>query len=139
MRRFITIGIKPNNEVEILHGADKSRSEHREEFNKLGAGKAKKKSEFAEVQVIDLSRGVVKRKRFGDSKVDGKRTVARTVEKKKTVARSKKRKRAEISRRRSSETELPVVPASTSDANPPADNSKPPSADEGTFPASSEA
>lgn len=92
MRRFLTIGIKPDGQVKILQGADVDRADHRAEFRKLVAEtKKSKKSEFAEVQVIDLSRGVINRKRYGGLKDDvtGKRTVARTVKhRKRTTART---------------------------------------------------
>jgi hypothetical protein len=90
MRRFLTIGIKTNGKVDILHGAEHEKSEHRDEFRKLAiAGrKGKKKSEYAEIQLIDLSRAIVSRKRFGETLDGGKRTIARIVKhRKRTTAR----------------------------------------------------
>jgi hypothetical protein len=133
MRRFLTIGITGKGEVEILHGADKDKREHVDEFNKLAKaakGKKAKKSKFAEVQVIDLSRGIVKRKRHGNVEGSGKRTIARTVKKRakkaaeKSAKKSARKKRvAKASAGRSARGKKAAV------TTPPA-----PKQDEGLFP-----
>lgn len=73
MRQFITIGHKPSGEVEVIHGPDKSFGEHRDEFRNLGAGKKKKDSAhgYAKIEVVDLSRGVVKTRSYGKVKMKG--------------------------------------------------------------------
>lgn len=93
MRRFLTIGLKPDGKISVLENVESGKSDHITRFNEHAAAK-KKKSDFVEVQVIDLSRGVIKRKRFGAFDSDGKRTIARSVKpKKRTTARTAKGKK----------------------------------------------
>lgn len=91
MRRFLTLGIKGDGKVKILHGAENDKRTHVDKFNDLAGKKSKKKSEFAEIQVVELS-SVVKRKRFGNVEGSGKRTVARTVKHKKGAKKAAKKK-----------------------------------------------
>ena len=86
MRRYLTIGITKTGTVDILHGADKGYSLHREEFLKMAAGRKKgpSASGYAEVHIVDISKGMVKRRRFAHVRVkgvdeSGKRTIARSV------------------------------------------------------------
>lgn len=89
MRRFLTIGITGKGKIDILSTANAAKHEHIEEFNKQVAAKKKSAragSRYAEVQVVDLSK-IVKRKRFSTVDGTGKRTVARIVNKRSKSAR----------------------------------------------------
>jgi hypothetical protein len=131
MRRFLTIGITATGKVDVLHSADKEKREHIDEFNQLAKtvkGKKAKKGKYAEIQVVDISRGVIKRKRNGELE-GGKRTVARIVEKRKKKAVTKKTKKAaKKAPKRNARKKAPQKPPTP----PPADNG---SANEGGAPA----
>jgi hypothetical protein len=76
MRRFLTVGITAEDKVHILHGAENEKSSHREKFREVvdEGRKAKKgKAQFAEVILIDLSHGVIKRKKFTSVPVEVRR------------------------------------------------------------------
>lgn len=130
MRRFLTIGIKPNGSIAIIHGPEHPKRDHVEQFRKTVAA-SRKKSEFAEIHVIDLSRGVIKKRRFGRVKFkgdtgSGKRTIARSVKHKKPrAAKAKKaaKKTAKKAPRKSAKPPKTDAksPASESSAAPPAD------------------
>ncbi len=135
MRRFLTIGLDGQGKITVLAGPEKSYTEHRDGFRKLAADKKKKADDgFAEVQVIDISRGIVKRLRNGKVKLkggdnDGKRTVSRTVDSK---AEKTPRKKDATPRRTAARKKI----ADSKAASPktPAASAPAPAADEGAFP-----
>lgn len=63
MRRFLTLGLSANGTAKILHDTDEPKMKHLQEFKKLLSQKRSKTAskEFAEVVVVDLSAGAVKR------------------------------------------------------------------------------
>lgn len=145
MRRFLTIGIKGNGKVDVLQGAETDKAGHIEEFRNLAApakGKAKKKekSKYAEVHVVDLSRGVIKRKRFDTIDGSGKRTIARTVKKRKAKPAARKKSKKTASKKPAARnTSAKRAPKKKSRAKAPAPTAKSdaagsPKADEGMFP-----
>lgn len=116
MRRFLTIGIKPDKSIKVLAGADEEKGAHIDTFNALASSKKKKqKAEFSEIHVIDISKGIVKRKRFGNGE-GGKRTVARTVKKKASRKKAKpaaKKKKAAAKKSSAKITAKAKAPAPT--------------------------